>query len=94
MLASRSPFAGVALGEGGLQGLKSYSEETKAEQEAQDKAEGMSLARSAKLAQRRVSDTRTAAMNGALKATCEDGRWRITAGAVRAWVEAGGKLDL
>lgn len=38
MLASRSPFAGVALGEGGLQGLKSYSEETKAEQDAKEKA--------------------------------------------------------
>lgn len=38
MLASRSPFAGVALGEGGLQGLKNYSDQTKSEQEAADKA--------------------------------------------------------
>lgn len=38
MLASRSPFAGVALGEGGLQGLKSYDTETKDEREAADKA--------------------------------------------------------
>jgi len=38
IMASRSPFAGVALGEGGLQGLKSYAESNKAEQEAQDKA--------------------------------------------------------
>lgn len=38
MMASRSPFAGVALGEGGLQGLKNYAESNKAEQEAQEKA--------------------------------------------------------
>ena len=38
MLASRSPFAGVALGEGGLQGLAAYSNATKADQEAADKA--------------------------------------------------------
>lgn len=37
IMASRSPFALTALGEGGLQGLKSYSEQNKAEQEAADK---------------------------------------------------------
>ncbi len=37
MLASKSPFAGVALGEGGLHGLKSYSDATAAEREAADK---------------------------------------------------------
>lgn len=39
MLASRSPFAGVALGEGGLKGLQSLSEANKAEQEAAEKAQ-------------------------------------------------------
>lgn len=38
IMASRSPFLGNAIGEGGLQGLKSYSESTKAEQEAAEKA--------------------------------------------------------
>jgi hypothetical protein len=61
--------------------------------EEQGNAEGMSLARAAKLAHRRLGDVRRAAHSGALKATLEDGRWRITAGAVHAWVEAGGKLD-
>jgi hypothetical protein len=38
IMASRSPFLGVALGEGGLQGLKNYSESTKQEIEAAEKA--------------------------------------------------------
>lgn len=38
MLASRSPFIGTALGEGGLQGLKAYSDIGKGEQEAAEKA--------------------------------------------------------
>ena len=37
MLASRSPFIGTALGEGGLQGLKAYSDIGKGEQEAAEK---------------------------------------------------------
>lgn len=37
MAASRSPFALSAIGEGGLHGLKSYSEANKAEQEAAEK---------------------------------------------------------
>ena len=38
LMASRSPFLGQALGEGGLQGLKAYSDQTAAEQAAADKA--------------------------------------------------------
>lgn len=38
MLASRSPFVGTALGEGGLQGLKAYSDIGKGEEESKDKA--------------------------------------------------------
>jgi hypothetical protein len=37
MMASKSPFAGVALGEGGLQGLAAYSNANKADAEAADK---------------------------------------------------------
>jgi hypothetical protein len=37
MMASRSPFALSALGEGGLHGLKNYSDATAAEREAADK---------------------------------------------------------
>lgn len=38
MMASRSPNLGNAIGEGGLHGLKSYSDATQAEREAADKA--------------------------------------------------------
>lgn len=38
LMASRSPFLGQALGEGGLQGLKAYSDQTAAEQASAEKA--------------------------------------------------------
>lgn len=43
MLASRSPFFGTALGEGGLQGLSTYSGLQKAERETTEKAKDRAL---------------------------------------------------
>lgn len=71
MLASRSPFAGVALGEGGLQGLKSYGEETKAEREEADKVatraqEQQRIDLQAKSITRQIQDSQRAAASGSL----------------------------
>lgn len=45
MMASRSPFLGVAIGEGGQAGMAQYGAQTKAEQEAKEHAQKLQLER-------------------------------------------------